>query len=108
MKQIFGFPLFLCTFLFAACGSNNNEQNENAGKDTTSVMATDTTTQKTYDVALVDNKKDPTCGMPTTAGISDTAHYENKVLGFCSSECKAEFLKNPKANIKSAELKSTK
>jgi YHS domain-containing protein len=43
--------------------------------------------------------------MPVTAGISDTAHYENKVLGFCSTECKNEFLKNPKANIAAAELK---
>jgi YHS domain-containing protein len=54
---------------------------------------------------MVDNKKDPTCGMPVTAGINDTAHYENKVLGFCSTECKNEFLKNPKANIAAAELK---
>jgi YHS domain-containing protein len=43
--------------------------------------------------------------MPTTAGISDTAHYDNHVLGFCASECKAEFLKNPKANLAAAELK---
>jgi YHS domain-containing protein len=54
---------------------------------------------------MVDNKKDPTCGMPVTAGISDTAHYENKVLGFCSPECKNEFAKNPKANLAAAELK---
>jgi YHS domain-containing protein len=54
---------------------------------------------------MVDNKKDPTCGMPVTAGISDTAHYENKVLGFCSPECKNEFLKNPKASLAAAELK---
>lgn len=43
--------------------------------------------------------------MPVTAGISDTAHYEKNVLGFCSTECKNEFLKNPKANIAAAELK---
>jgi YHS domain-containing protein len=43
--------------------------------------------------------------MPVTAGISDTAHYDNKVLGFCSAGCKEEFLKNPKANIAAAEMK---
>ena len=52
----------------------------------------------------MDNKKDPTCGMPVTAGVSDTAHYKNKVIGFCATECKAEFLKNPEANIAAAEL----
>ena len=105
MKQILGITLLFGAILITACGNNNNKQNENTGMDTTTSIATDTTTQKTYDLSLVDNKKDPTCGMPTTAGISDTAHYENKVLGFCSTECKAEFLKNPKANIASAELK---
>ncbi len=108
MKKILGITLLFGTFLFAACGSSNNDQKASATNDTAAVMATDTATQKTYDVAMVDNKKDPTCGMPTTAGISDTAHYENKILGFCSTECKAEFLKNPKANIAAAELKSTK
>ena len=58
-----------------------------------------------YDISLVDNKKDPTCGMPVTAGISDTAHYDNKVIGFCAAGCKEEFLKNPKANIAAAEMK---
>ena len=105
MKNISGIALLFGTFFFASCGSNNNEQNANALTDTVTVMTNDTTAQKTYDIAMVDNKKDPTCGMPTTAGISDTTHYQNKVIGFCSTECKAEFLKNPKANIASAELK---
>jgi YHS domain-containing protein len=33
--------------------------------------------------------------MPTSAGISDTCHYEGKAYGFCSAECKAEFQKDP-------------
>jgi len=49
-------------------------------------------------------QKGPSCGMPVTAGVSDTAHYKNKVIGFCSGECKAEFSKNPEANIAAAEL----
>ena len=30
------------------------------------------------------------------AGISDTCHVDGKAYGFCSPECKAEFLKDPK------------
>ena len=58
-----------------------------------------------FTVAMVDNKKDPSCGMPVTAGIADTVHYEGKILGFCSVECKEQFLKNPKELVKNAELK---
>ena len=49
---------------------------------------------KRYPLSLVDNKTDTTCGMPLTAGIEDTLHYKGRVLGFCSRECKNEFVKN--------------
>ena len=58
-----------------------------------------------FSVSMVNNKKDPTCGMPVTAGISDTAHYKDKVIGFCSSGCKDEFKLAPEANIAAAELR---
>jgi YHS domain-containing protein len=48
---------------------------------------------------MVVNEKDYTCGMPVTAGISDTCHYEGKAYGFCSAECMAEFKKDPAGNI---------
>jgi len=60
---------------------------------------------KTYNIALVNNTKDPACGMPVTAGIGDTAHYNGQVLGFCSTECKATFKKDPAALIAAAEMK---
>ena len=44
-------------------------------------------------------KKDPTCGMPVSAGIEDTVTYKGKLYGFCSKECKEEFLKSPKAYL---------
>ena len=93
-----------CVLLILACGQSNST-NSVSTTDTMNVVAADTATEKTFAVSLVNNKKDPTCGMPVTAGISDTAHYENKVLGFCSTECKNEFLKNPKANLAAAEMK---
>lgn len=55
---------------------------------------------------MVDNKKDPSCGMPIIAGIEDTVHYNGKVYGFCSDECKQIFLKDPKSVAKNAEMKN--
>ena len=103
-KLIFAFLLFT-SIMLSACGNAVNEQPSvvNAS-DTLMKMAEDTLSVKSFDVKILDNKKDPTCGMPVTAGVSDTAHYQNKIVGFCSSECKAEFLKNPTANIAAAEL----
>lgn len=103
MKKIIGTTLIGACLVFAACGSSTSEATVNDTAAAT--MAMDTMTTKTYEVSLVNNKKDPTCGMPVTAGISDTAHYEKYVLGFCSKECKDEFLKNPKAAIAAAEVK---
>ena len=54
---------------------------------------------------IVDNRKDPSCGMPVTAGIGDTAHYKDKLIGFCSKECKEAFQKSPDAMIAAADLK---
>ena len=97
----FSFFVLGSSILFTACG--NNTATSTAIMDSASnVAAADSAV--TYDISLVQNKKDPTCGMPVTAGISDTAHYENKVLGFCSTGCKEEFLKNPKANMAAAEM----
>lgn len=81
-----------------------------SGGPTESAPGTDTTMHQqadatTYDLSLVNNAKDPVCGMPVTAGISDTAHYKNDVLGFCSAECKAEFQKNPESMLTAAEIK---
>ncbi|MFM6993827.1 MAG: hypothetical protein ACKOWO_01780 [Sediminibacterium sp.] len=92
----------LSIFLIA-CG--NNTATTSATMDSTAASTATEDSVISYDISLVDNKKDPTCGMPVTAGISDTAHYDNKVLGFCSAGCKKEFLKNPKASIAAAEMK---
>jgi YHS domain-containing protein len=102
MKINFYIGLALWMFLMLACGQSNT----NAAKsDTSKIAMTDTLTEKSYPVALVNNKKDPSCGMPVTAGIGDTAQYDKYVIGFCSKECKDEFLKNPTAGIAAAEIK---
>jgi YHS domain-containing protein len=104
MKMQFTTSLLILSMVLLSCGQSNDKANTSS-TDTNQVAIMDTAAEKTYAVSLVNNKKDPTCGMPVTAGISDTAHYEKNVLGFCSIECKNEFLKNPKANLAAAELK---
>lgn len=46
-----------------------------------------------------DYPKDPVCGMPVRMGVGDTAHYKGKLYGFCSTECKDEFEKNPEQYV---------
>jgi YHS domain-containing protein len=94
--------LIVLSIVIASC--NNSEAPKQELTDTaaqTNMEAAATS----FPVSMVNNKKDPTCGMPVTAGISDTAHYKDKVIGFCSSGCKDEFKLAPEANIAAAELK---
>ncbi len=99
-----GVKLFSISFsiFLMACGNDAASKTETMDSTSTSTVVDSTVT---YDISLVDNKKDPTCGMPVTAGITDTAHYEGKVIGFCATGCKEEFLKDPKASIAAAEMK---
>jgi YHS domain-containing protein len=87
---------------FVACQTSETKETTPAPA-ATAIMPVDST--KSYDIALVNNKKDPSCGMPVTAGIADTAHFKGKVLGFCGTGCKDDFLKNPDAMIAAAEIK---
>jgi YHS domain-containing protein len=102
MKKLTFIGWGISSLLWISCGSSEPKK---ATIDSAVSMAQDTSAAMTYDITYVNNKKDPTCGMPVSAGISDTAHYDNKVIGFCSTECKNEFLKNPKAGLAAAELK---
>lgn len=49
---------------------------------------------------LLASKKDLVCGMPVSAGITDTTSIDGKLYGFCAPECKDAFVKNPKDYIK--------
>lgn len=64
-----------------------------------SSAATPDSTRNNFTTAMVHNKKDFSCGMPLTAGLEDTCHFKGKAYGFCSKECKEEFLKNPSAYL---------
>lgn len=86
---------FITGLLLLSLASCHSSQGTDAAAPA-DTMATMKDTTKTYDVALLDNKKDPVCGMPSAAGMQDTIHLNGKVIGFCSKECKNNFLKNPK------------
>ena len=105
MKTVFSFlsgAAFLCFFAIA-CQSGPAKQEIKPATDTVA-MKTDTSAN-IFEHMIVDNVKDPSCGMPVSAGIGDTVHYNGKVLGFCSKECKEAFYKNPEAMIAAAEIK---
>jgi len=89
---------------FAACKNGDSKQMSGAAEKK---MDKDTTMHASvYTASMVDNLKDPACGMPVSAGIGDTAHYNNHVIGFCSKECKATFLQNPEQFITQLQLKT--
>lgn len=94
----------ICLFI-SACQSEPAKTETAPATDTVAAMQTTDSTSHALEHLLVDNKKDPSCGMPVSAGINDTAHYKEKVLGFCSKECKDAFLKDPESMIAAAELK---
>ena len=104
LKTSFNLLTAVC-LLAGACQSGAPKTEDKPAKDTMMSMEKKDTTANIFEHMLVDNKKDPSCGMPVTAGISDTAHYKTKVLGFCSKECKDAFLKNPESLIAAAEIK---
>ena len=79
--------------LFAIACSQNEASSKSTTTETQTPMHASETSSYTTDMVV--NTKDYACGMPTSAGISDTCHYEGKAYGFCSSECKAEFQKDP-------------
>ncbi len=92
--------LFLITCLFITACNNHP-----AVQMTSVPEAKMDSVKPKFNKEMVDNKKDPSCGMPLTAGIEDTVHFGGKVYGFCSDECKQQFLKNPIAEAKQAEMK---
>lgn len=89
------------SFLFLmACNNTAPTQAETTVEDSTMQVST-----SALDTLLVANAKDPICGMPVKNHVSDTATYDGKLMGFCATECKEEFLKGPKTHIAAAEIK---
>lgn len=92
--------LLILVGIFFSCNQKPNTETKSVAINKSDSV------QKKFTASMVDNKKDPSCGMPLTAGIEDTVHYNGKVYGFCSDECKQIFLKDPKTLAKNAEMKN--
>ena len=103
IKQRFT-QLIVVTTVMASCNSTEAPKKIQRG-DNNAAQTSMEPAATSFPVSMVNNKKDPTCGMPVTAGISDTAHYKDKIIGFCSAGCKDEFKLAPEANIAAAELR---
>jgi YHS domain-containing protein len=92
---------FLCSILFwvTAChqGQQVKGEAQSQQKDTVKRPRLD------FTALAFASPKDLACGMPLSAGVGDTAHYHGKLYGFCSKECKEEFLKNPSAYLISSK-----
>ena len=103
-KAKIGTAIFFASIVFIACGSGEQKENVAEKKDTAAMPASKPDPMK-FTIAMVDNAKDPTCGMPVGAGIEDTLHYNNKAIGFCSKECKDDFVKNAAKAFAAVEWK---
>jgi YHS domain-containing protein len=97
MKLHVLFALLLVTVLVACKNNNNAKAVDTTHKDSTVVAKP----KQPFDGVEFASKMDLACGMLLTAGIQDTAHYKGKVYGFCSAECKSDFLKTPEAFLAS-------
>ena len=113
MRKLFSNPFYALlskrarTFIIPVlllAGSCHQQPKKTATFHSPAFSASDTAKPK-FTRDMVDNLKDPSCGMPLTAGIEDTLHYNGKVYGFCSDECRDEFKKNPKELAKAAVMK---
>ena len=91
----------MATCMMVACNNVVKDDKKMSEKE----VKKDTLSEHTINPELLVNKKDPVCEMPITAGVTDTFTYKGNLLGFCSVECKSEFMKKPEDYIAKAELK---
>ena len=84
-------PVLLVIILLSCSNNKQDTATENKPAETASSMESNSH----FKPEMVVNTTDFACGMPVSAGISDTCHYEDKAYGFCSAECKAEFQQEP-------------
>lgn len=83
----------LTLFLFTACHQKGNTEKN-------PIPASEAKGAIKIKVADLATDKDLVCGMKLEGeSIGDTILYDGKIYGFCSPECKAEFIKNPQSYL---------
>jgi YHS domain-containing protein len=91
MKNI----IVLLLIVLFSCNSQQKDTIDHVHPSTDTAMTTHAANaEKLYQDVEFDSKYDLSCGMPLTAGLTDTVHYKGKVYGFCSTGCREDFLKN--------------
>lgn len=83
----------------AAFGCNQPKTEKTEKKMEAMTPAKDETVKSNLANLNFASKYDLTCHMPISAGLSDTASYKGKLYGFCSADCKDDFLKDPEAHL---------
>jgi YHS domain-containing protein len=82
--------------LIASCkNETHNQTNKIIKKTRSKPFNTNIINEIIIDTNLLASKKDLVCYMPLWTGIGDTCFYKGKIYGFCSKDCKNDFLKNP-------------
>lgn len=93
MKQVIFYGLLAGSIFLGACNQKA------AAPKAEEKMSSDSKMVNIKLTALATNK-DLNCDMPLDeGGIADTATYNGKVYGFCSTECKADFVKDPEGHL---------
>ncbi|MDB5284840.1 MAG: hypothetical protein JWO06_3915 [Bacteroidota bacterium] len=91
MKKIFFSAVVMASIALASCNNKTAENKPAEQKE-----------QKGVNIKLAQlaSKTDYSCKMTLDEGsIADTASYHGKLYGFCSSECKADFMKDPESHL---------
>ena len=84
--------ILLISLLLTACSHNtNNDKAVTKAREAEQM----TIPKNKYPGVEFAVNKDLACGMPLSAGVGDTAHFNGKIYGFCSTECKDSFLMAP-------------
>ena len=93
MKKVFLYSVLAVSVTLGAC-------NQKAATPKADDKMTSESKGVNIKLSQLATNKDLNCGMPLAEGnIADTATYKDKVYGFCSPECKADFLKDPEAQL---------
>lgn len=87
MKSRVFLGLLALVFALASCQQPSQPQSGSTPRAEALVLASDT---------------DLVCGMKVDASVTDTAHYQGKVYGFCNASCKEEFAANPQKFLSSS------
>lgn len=84
--------LFFAILITVQSGcKSGNEENKKAAVTAPAIIR-NKPKQKLFANIQFASKRDTSCGMPISAGLEDTVHVNNKIYGFCSKECKNEFV----------------